>query len=81
MVAVWGMASVLLVLLLICMHRIGEWHRIESAYWGGIALLVTVEPEQDMKYRPLLEWVQANPPSLWARVRGWKSPEWRRAHS
>jgi hypothetical protein len=62
--------------------KVSEWHQDEARYWREVALLVSIDPALDAKYRPELEWVEANPTSLRQRLlRSWAPPPQRRAEA
>lgn len=54
--------------------RIASWHEHEATFWQAVSTVVAIDPALDDLYAPQLEWAQANPPSLLARLRTWQTP-------
>lgn len=68
-------AIALLASLSVGLFRLSSWHQNEADYWNRVALLVRLDVSLDAKYRPVLNWVKANRPSIWARMDSWADPE------
>lgn len=54
-------------------HRMAMWHGKEAKYWGDRALESRLGILDDSEYQ-VLDWVQANRPTVRERLQGWKSP-------